>query len=89
MAKKCNEKPSTINDVETGKAVYSADLINRIEKALGGVKINRGRATHKKWLSWTLTKVELRMSMIEIYLKCDYTYFIVLLNVYRFIVDIY
>ena len=42
LAKKCNENTATINAVEKGTANYSADLINRIEKALG-VKINRGR----------------------------------------------
>ena len=42
LAKKCNEKTSTIVDVENGTARYSADLINRIEKALNA-KIDRGR----------------------------------------------
>ena len=42
LAKKCNEKTSTIVDVENGTARYSADLINRIERALNA-KIDRGR----------------------------------------------
>lgn len=42
LAKKCNEKPTTIVEVENGTARYSADLINRIERALNA-KINRGR----------------------------------------------
>ena len=42
LATKVNEKVSSIHDVENGTARYSADLINRIERALN-VKINRGR----------------------------------------------
>ena len=42
LAKKCNEKAQAIVALENGTARYSADLINRIERALG-VKINRGR----------------------------------------------
>ena len=46
LAKKCNEKTSTIVDVENGTARYSADLINRIERALNA-KIDRGRKKKK------------------------------------------
>ena len=42
LAKKCNEKPSNIVDVENGTARYNADLINRIERALNA-RIDRGR----------------------------------------------
>ena len=42
LAKKVNEKPSTIVDVENGSARYNADLINRIERALNA-RIDRGR----------------------------------------------
>ena len=42
LAKKCNEKTSTIVEVENGTGRYHADLINRIEKALNA-KIERGR----------------------------------------------
>lgn len=47
LAKKCNDKVSTIVDVENGTARYSADLISRIERALN-VKIDRGRKSKKK-----------------------------------------
>ena len=47
LAKKVNEKPSTIVDVENGTARYNADLINRIERALN-CRIDRGRANNKK-----------------------------------------
>ena len=42
LAKKVNEKTSTIVDVENGTARYNADLINRIERALN-TRIDRGR----------------------------------------------
>ncbi len=42
LAKKVNEKPTAIHDLENGTARYNAGLINRIEKALG-VKIPRVR----------------------------------------------
>ena len=42
LAAKVNEKPSAIVDIENGTARYNADLINRIERALGK-KIDRGR----------------------------------------------
>ena len=42
LAKKVNEKPSTIIEVENGTARYNADLINRIERALNA-RIDRGR----------------------------------------------
>ena len=42
LAKKCNEKPSSIVDVENGTARYNADLLNRIERALNA-RIDRGR----------------------------------------------
>ena len=42
LGTKCNEKPQAIVALENGTATYNADLINRIEKALG-VKINRAR----------------------------------------------
>ena len=42
LAKKVNEKTGEIIDLENGSSRYNADLINRIEKALG-VKIPRGR----------------------------------------------
>ena len=41
-----NEKTGEIVDLENGTAKYNADLINRIEKALG-VKIPRGRKNKK------------------------------------------
>lgn len=47
LAKKVQEKPSTIVDVENGTARYNADLINRIERALN-TKIDRGRTGGKK-----------------------------------------
>ena len=46
LASKVNEKVHTIVDVENGTARYNADLINRIEKALG-VQIPRGRRKKK------------------------------------------
>ena len=42
LAKMVNEKTTTIVEVENATARYSADLINRIERALN-VKIDRGR----------------------------------------------
>ena len=42
LAKKINEKPTVITDLENGNARYNADLINRIERAVG-TKIDRGR----------------------------------------------
>ena len=42
LAKKCNEKPASIVDVENGTARYNADLLNRIERALNA-RIDRGR----------------------------------------------
>ena len=42
LAKKVNEKPQTIVEVENGSARYNADLINRIERALNA-RIDRGR----------------------------------------------
>ena len=42
LAKKVIEDVRTITDVENGTARYNADLINRIEKALG-TQIPRGR----------------------------------------------
>ena len=47
LAKKVNEKVSAIHDVENGTARYSADLINRIERALN-CKIERGRKKKNK-----------------------------------------
>ena len=42
LARKINEKTTTIVDLEAATGRYSADLINRIERALN-VKIDRGR----------------------------------------------
>ena len=42
LAKKVNEKPSAIHDLENGTGKYNADLVNRIERVLG-VKIPRVR----------------------------------------------
>ncbi len=42
LAKKVNEKATAIHDIENGNARYNANLLNRIEKALG-VKIPRIR----------------------------------------------
>ena len=42
LAKKVNEKTSTVVEVENGTARYNADLINRIERALN-TRIDRGR----------------------------------------------
>ena len=47
LATKVNEKVSSIHDVENGTARYSADLINRIERALN-CKIERGRKKANK-----------------------------------------
>ena len=47
LAKKINEKPATVLAVEAGTARYSADLINRIEKALNA-RIDRGRGNKKR-----------------------------------------
>ena len=47
LAKAVNEKTGTIVDIENGTSHYDADIINRIEKALG-VKIPRGRKSKKK-----------------------------------------
>ena len=47
LAQAINEKTGVIVDLENGTAAYNADLINRIEKALG-VKIPRGRKTKRK-----------------------------------------
>ncbi len=47
MAKAINEKAGLIHDIENGEALYSADVINRIERVLG-VKIPRGRGKKKK-----------------------------------------
>ena len=46
LAKKVNEKPSKIIDLENGTAKYNADLVNRIERVLG-VKIPRNRNKKK------------------------------------------
>ena len=46
LAKKVNEKPTAIHDLENGTARYNAGLVNRIEKALG-VKIPRIRNKFK------------------------------------------
>ena len=47
LAKMVNEKTSTIVELENGTGRYSADLINRIERALG-VKIDRGRKKKRR-----------------------------------------
>ena len=47
LAKAVNEKTNTIIDIEAGHAQYSADTINRIEKALG-VRIPRGRNNKRR-----------------------------------------
>ena len=47
LATKVNEKASVIHDVENGTARYSADLINRIERALN-CKIDRGRKKNNR-----------------------------------------
>ena len=47
LAKAVNEKTGMIVDIENGSAPYNADLINRIERALG-VQIPRGRKKNKK-----------------------------------------
>ena len=46
LAKKINEKTSLINELENASCKYSAELINRIEKALNA-KIDRGRKRRK------------------------------------------
>ena len=48
LAKKINEKPSVIVEVENGTCKYSAQLINRIEKAMPGCKIDRARKRTKR-----------------------------------------
>ena len=48
LAKKINEKTSVITDLESGNCKYSAQLINRIEKAIPGAKIDRGRRKKRK-----------------------------------------
>ena len=47
LAKLVNEKPQAIVELENGNARYSADLINRIERALN-VRIDRGRKKPNK-----------------------------------------
>ena len=47
LAKKCNEKTQSIVEIENATAIYNADLINRIEKALGA-KIDRARKKPRK-----------------------------------------
>ena len=47
LAKKINEKTSVIVEIENGTCKYSAQLINRIEKAIPGAKIDRGRKKKK------------------------------------------
>ena len=47
LAKKVNEKASAIVDIENGSGRYSADLINRIERALN-CKIDRGRKKKRR-----------------------------------------
>ena len=47
LAKKINEKTSVINEVEMGNYKYSAELINRIERATNA-KIDRGRKKKRK-----------------------------------------
>ena len=47
LAKKINEKTSVINEVEMGNYKYSAELINRIERATN-CKIDRGRKKRRK-----------------------------------------
>ena len=47
LAKAVNEKTGLIVDIESGVASYNADVINRIEKALG-VSIPRGRGKKKR-----------------------------------------
>ncbi len=49
-----NEKTGEIVDLENGTAKYNADLINRIEKALG-VKIPRGRKNKKAKKHWAVS----------------------------------
>ena len=46
LAKMVNEKTSTIVELENGTGRYSAELVNRIERALN-VKIERGRKKNK------------------------------------------
>ncbi len=46
LAKKVNEKTSSIIDLENGTAKYNADLVNRCERVLG-VKIPRVRNKRK------------------------------------------
>ena len=47
LAKMVNEKTSTIVELENGTGRYNADLINRVERALG-VKIERGRKKKRR-----------------------------------------
>ena len=47
LAKKVNEKTGTIVDLENGTGRYSADLVNRIERALNA-RIDRGRKKKKR-----------------------------------------
>ena len=47
MAKAVNEKTGLIVDMESGVAAYNADVVNRIEKALG-VSIQRARSNKKR-----------------------------------------
>ena len=48
LAKKINEKTSVITEVENGSCKYNAQLINRIEKAIPGAKIDRGRKKRRR-----------------------------------------
>ena len=48
LAKKINEKTSVITEIESGNCRYNAQLINRIEKAIPGSKIDRGRKKKRK-----------------------------------------
>ena len=48
LAKKINEKTSVITEVESGTCKYNAQLINRIEKAMTGCRIDRGRKKKRK-----------------------------------------
>jgi putative transcription factor len=47
LAKKINEKPAVIHDLENGTSKYEPNVINSIEHALG-VQIPRGRKKAKK-----------------------------------------
>ena len=48
LAKKINEKTSVITEIENGACKYNAQLINRIEQAMPGFKIERGRKKKRK-----------------------------------------